>query len=86
MDAELRPYLDAILAAPEDDEPRLTLARFFTDRGDARGDHIRLAVKLEKRDEHHVYTGGAREDTETIPITRADGRIVESVIWHRIWP
>ncbi len=48
MTDALRPYLDAILAAPEEDEPRLALARFLTDRGDARGEHIRLSCELEK--------------------------------------
>lgn len=43
---ELQPYFDAILAAPEDDEPRLALARFLTERGDGRGEHIRLSIEL----------------------------------------
>lgn len=36
--------------------------------------------------EHHVYTDGAREDREVIPIERGDGRVVEWIIDHTIWP
>ncbi len=48
MTDELRPYFEAILAAPEEDEPRLELARHLTDRGDGRGEHIRLACALDQ--------------------------------------
>ncbi|MEZ4448452.1 MAG: TIGR02996 domain-containing protein [Nannocystaceae bacterium] len=44
---ELRPYFAAILAAPEDDAPRLALAELLTARGDPRGESIRLACELE---------------------------------------
>ena len=47
---ELRPYYDAILAAPDDDAPRLELARILTERGDRRGEHIRLSCELDKLD------------------------------------
>ncbi|MBL8621173.1 MAG: TIGR02996 domain-containing protein [Myxococcales bacterium] len=46
MDAALRPLFDAILDAPEDDQPRLALAARLTELGDPRGEHIRLACAL----------------------------------------
>lgn len=46
MDAALRPLFDAILDAPEDDQPRLALAARLSALGDARGEHIRLACPL----------------------------------------
>jgi uncharacterized protein (TIGR02996 family) len=45
---ELRAWFDAILAAPDDDAPRLELARFLTDRGDERGAYIRLSCELDR--------------------------------------
>ncbi|MFN0246870.1 MAG: hypothetical protein ACKV2T_08170 [Kofleriaceae bacterium] len=35
---------------------------------------------------HHVYGAGARDDTEVHMIQRDDGRVVESVIDHCLWP
>lgn len=43
----LRPYFDAILAAPDDDAPRLRLADALLAVGDLRGEHIKLACALE---------------------------------------
>ncbi len=45
---ELRPFFDAILAAPDDDAPRLKLASYLTERNDQRGEHIRLSCELDK--------------------------------------
>lgn len=47
-DDELRPYFDAILAAPDDEAPRLAIAAFLSSRGDPRGERIRLACEFEK--------------------------------------
>lgn len=46
--AELRAAFDAILDAPEDDAPRLALARLLEARGDARGEYVRLACELDR--------------------------------------
>lgn len=44
---DLRPYFDAILAAPDDDAPRLRLADALLAVGDLRGEHIKLSCALE---------------------------------------
>ncbi len=44
---DLRPYFDAILAAPDDDAPRLRLADALLAEGDLRGEHIKLSCALE---------------------------------------
>jgi uncharacterized protein (TIGR02996 family) len=41
-------YLDAILANPDDDKPRLTYADWLKERGDPRGDFIHLQCRLAK--------------------------------------
>lgn len=46
--AELRAAFAAILDAPEDDAPRLELARLLAARGDARGEAVRLACELDR--------------------------------------
>ncbi len=46
VDPALAPYFEAILAAPDDDAPRLALAELLTARGDPRGEQIRLACEL----------------------------------------
>jgi uncharacterized protein (TIGR02996 family) len=46
VDPTLRPFFAAILAAREDDAPRLALAQFLVDRGDPRGEQIRRACEL----------------------------------------
>jgi uncharacterized protein (TIGR02996 family) len=48
IDPALAPFFEAILAAPDDDAPRLALATFLTARGDARGEQIALACELAK--------------------------------------
>lgn len=47
MVAEERPYLDAILAAPDDDAPRLVFADWLQARGDPRGELITVQCALE---------------------------------------
>lgn len=42
----LRPFFDALLAAPTDDAPRLEMARHLTERGDTRGEEIRESCAL----------------------------------------
>ena len=44
---EERPFIDAILAAPDDDAPRLVFADWLQARGDARGELISVQVALE---------------------------------------
>ena len=39
-------FLHAILAAPDDDTPRLIYADWLEERGDLRGEFIRLQVEL----------------------------------------
>jgi len=43
---ELRPFFAKILAAPDDDAPRLELAAYLTAHGDKRGQQIREACEL----------------------------------------
>lgn len=45
---ELRSLFDAILAAPDDDAPRSKLAQYLIERGDRRGEHVRLSCELEQ--------------------------------------
>lgn len=42
--------------------------------------------KIARGIEHHVYGGAARDDTEVTRIERHDGRVVESVLIHTVWP
>jgi uncharacterized protein (TIGR02996 family) len=41
-------FLQAILAAPDDDTPRLVYADWLDERGDPRGEFIRLQCELAK--------------------------------------
>lgn len=52
----------------------------------ARSTRLPSLRKISRSVTHHVYSAGARDDTEVIPIQRADGRIVESIIGHNLWP
>jgi uncharacterized protein (TIGR02996 family) len=45
-----RAFLRAITAAPEDDLPRLIYADYLDERGDPRGEFIRIQVKLSRPD------------------------------------
>lgn len=47
-DPVLQPFFEAILAAPEDDAPRLALAKLLRERGDPRGEQIDLACEFAK--------------------------------------
>jgi uncharacterized protein (TIGR02996 family) len=48
-DVEMDPtLLAAVLAAPDDDEPRLVLADWLTDRGDPRGEFIQIQCTLKR--------------------------------------
>lgn len=44
------PFLAAVLAAPDDDLPRLVYADYLEERGDPRGEFIRLQVELARLD------------------------------------
>lgn len=46
-------YLAAVLAAPQDDEPRLRYAAWLDERDDALGEFIRLQCQLERLPLHH---------------------------------
>ncbi len=48
MSADEVAFLRAIAAEPEDDLPRLVYADWLDDRGDPRGEYIRVAVELER--------------------------------------
>lgn len=48
MVAEEQPFLDAILAAPDDDAPRLVFADWLQQRGDPRGELITVQCALER--------------------------------------
>lgn len=45
---DLQPFFDAILAAPDDDAPRLRLAEALAAAGDPRGESIELACRIER--------------------------------------
>jgi uncharacterized protein (TIGR02996 family) len=46
--AEEQPFLDEIIAAPDDDAPRLILADWLEERGDPRAEFIRVQCRLAK--------------------------------------
>src|SRR6478672_4164522 len=50
MHAEYAAFLRAIRAAPDDDLPRLIYADFLDERGNPRGQFIRMQVELERPD------------------------------------
>ena len=52
----------------------------------ARSPHLPALRRITRGQEHRAYTDGAREGPETTPIHRDDGRVVESIIHHAIWP
>lgn len=74
---ELRPFFAAILAAPEDDAPRLELARLLSERGDQRGEYIRLSCELDRleMDDPALTTIAVREGLEH-PIAAARASVV----------
>ena len=51
----------------------------------ARSSRLPALCRIIRRHEHR-QPGSYREDTERIAIRRADGRVVESIIEHTIWP
>ncbi len=51
----------------------------------ARSPHLPALRRIERGKEHRFVPGG-REGREVIEILRADGRVVESWIYHSIWP
>jgi len=51
----------------------------------ARSSRLPALRRIIRRHEHR-QPGNYREDTERIAIPRADGRVVESIIEHTIWP
>lgn len=65
--SELQPFFDVILAAPESDEPRLVLAKFLTERGDPRGEHIRLSIELSKLEEDDPAHRALKERLAKMP-------------------
>ncbi|MBK9035605.1 MAG: hypothetical protein IPL61_30830 [Myxococcales bacterium] len=79
-DDELRPYFDAIAAAVDDDEPRLRLAAFLEQRGDARAESIRIGCAV------------ARMERDDPQLAVLDGRLAQlpkftyfgpAPAWHR---
>ncbi len=50
-----RAFLDQVLAHPEDDVPRLIYADFLEERGDPRGEFIRLQCQLDQMDEYDPH-------------------------------
>ncbi len=52
----------------------------------ARSPRLPALRKITRGIEHHVYRPGAREGTDVTRIERADGRVVESVLQHTVWP
>ena len=52
----------------------------------ARSRRLPALRKITRGIEHHVYGGSARDDVEVKRIERDDGRVVESVIHHTVWP
>jgi uncharacterized protein (TIGR02996 family) len=60
--ARKEPFLEAILEAPDDDTPRLIYADWLEERGDPRGEFIRLqcALTCMPRDDPHFVEGHRR--------------------------
>jgi uncharacterized protein (TIGR02996 family) len=56
------PFLEAVLEAPDDDTPRLIYADWLEERGDPRGEFIRLQCALARmpRDDPHFVEGHRR--------------------------
>lgn len=52
----------------------------------ARSPRLPALRKITRGIEHHVYGGAARDGTEVTRIERPDGRVVESVLHHTVWP
>jgi uncharacterized protein (TIGR02996 family) len=84
---EWRSLFDAVLAAPEDDAPRLALAQFLTDRGDARGESIRLACELEKLDPDDPERKELEQRIEKLPrmtfVEKFPDRMPMQLAWRR---
>jgi uncharacterized protein (TIGR02996 family) len=54
-------FLEAIRAAPEDDAPRLIYADWLEERGDPRGEFIRLQCALARMDRHDPERAALKE-------------------------
>lgn len=65
--SELRPFFDKIIAAPDDDAPRLELADYLIARGDKRGEQIRNACELAKVEMDDPNYLELRERTTRLP-------------------
>jgi uncharacterized protein (TIGR02996 family) len=84
-----RELLAAIGAAPDDDAPKLVYADWLIDRGDARGEHIRLMIAghdaeaAALRDAHPSWTSGL-----PARVRHAKGFVVEATLdaETRDWP
>jgi uncharacterized protein (TIGR02996 family) len=53
MDAEYEAFVRAVIADPDSDEPRLVFADWLEERGDPRGEFIRVEIQLAKIDDDH---------------------------------
>ena len=60
------PLHQAIIAEPDDDEPRLVFADWFEERGDVRGEFIRLQIRLAKMHHSHPDWFGLKQREQTL--------------------
>src|SRR5262245_38893138 len=67
-DDELRPFFDAILAAPDSEAPRLAIAEFLTSRDDPRGEGVRMSCEIERLDaDDHAARSELQKRCDTSP-------------------
>ena len=64
---ELKPFLEKVLADPDNDAPRLELANFLLRRGDMRGLHIQLSCELAHLDREDPARAQLEERLKKLP-------------------
>lgn len=81
-----RPFLNAILAAPDDDAPRLVYADFLDERGEGeRAEFIRLAVAHRREWPDHDYPPHYEDYRESCRrLFEAGDRLIRAMGWKRV--
>lgn len=85
---EYQSFIAAVIAAPDDDLPRLQFSDWLDERGDERGEFIKVQIELEgMEDEARAVAGMQYVDPLFVAHRHATfrGRPISKELWDRIW-
>jgi uncharacterized protein (TIGR02996 family) len=92
MSSEEQALFQAILEAPDDDAPRFVYADYLEERGDPRGEYVRLACRQARKWPFRIEDPGDPESTRMWELERKHGKrwlaampTFEGVRWWSLW-